>query len=60
LKVWEDAPMDADIEMSLDAALALEGDDRRRDAAMLLKRMLDAGVSRYHPDPLAALEKATG
>jgi hypothetical protein len=25
------------------------------EAVTLLKRMLDAGISRYHPDPLAAL-----
>jgi len=28
------------------------------EAVTLLKRMLDAGISRYHPDPLAALEAA--
>jgi hypothetical protein len=29
-----------------------------RAAALLLQRMLDAGVSRWHPDPLAALAEA--
>jgi hypothetical protein len=35
-------------------------DDRaeRAEAARLLRRMLKAGVSRYHPDPMSALEKA--
>ena len=29
-----------------------------RAAALLLQRMLDAGVSRWHPDPVAACEAA--
>jgi hypothetical protein len=29
-----------------------------RAAALLLQRMLDAGVSRWHPDPLAAIAEA--
>ncbi len=29
-----------------------------RAAARLLQRMLDAGVSRWHPDPLAAIAEA--
>jgi hypothetical protein len=28
------------------------------DAARLLRRMLKAGISEFHPDPMAALEKA--
>ena len=32
--------------------------DGRREAAALLKRMLAAGISRFHPDPLAALDEA--
>ena len=32
-----------------------EGDDA---AAVLLRRMLKAGISRWHPDPMAALEAA--
>jgi hypothetical protein len=35
------------------------GMDGRYEAAKLLKRMLAAGVSRYHPDPEAAIEEAT-
>jgi hypothetical protein len=32
---------------------------RKAEAAELLKRMLDAGQSKYEPDPLAALDQAT-
>jgi len=32
--------------------------DGRREAAALLKRMLALGVSKWHPDPLAAIEEA--
>jgi hypothetical protein len=37
-------------------------DDHRglRGAARLLQRLLDAGLSRYEPDPIAALERAEG
>jgi hypothetical protein len=30
----------------------------RAQAARLLREMLDAGISRYHPDPVAALKAA--
>ena len=30
----------------------------RREAVRLLREMLDLGISRWHPDPLAALEEA--
>jgi hypothetical protein len=45
---WQSPPMYGDI------------DRPRRDqhAAELLQRMLDAGLSRYEPDPVAALERA--
>jgi hypothetical protein len=35
-------------------------DDARRipDATRLLRRLLDAGLSRFEPDPIAALERA--
>jgi len=46
LKPWENPPMYGDVS-NADAK-----------ARRLLKRMLDAGVSRYHPDPLAAIEAA--
>jgi hypothetical protein len=37
----------------------VEPDDyRHRQAAKLLREMLEAGVSKYHPDPLAAIEAA--
>jgi hypothetical protein len=45
LKPCEEPPVHAD-----------EAGDGQAD--LLLKRMLDAGVSRYHPDPLAALTEA--
>lgn len=32
--------------------------DGRHQAAQLLRRMLALGVSKYHPDPLAAIEAA--
>ena len=32
------------------------GDREHRQAAKLLRKMLAAGVSRFHPDPLAAIE----
>jgi hypothetical protein len=48
LKPWEHAPCWVD-----------DPDDYPDpEAARLLKRMLKAGVSRYHPDPLAAIEAA--
>jgi hypothetical protein len=46
LKPWEIPPCDI-----LDSDGDVEG-------ARLLKRMLAAGVSRFHPDPMAALEQA--
>lgn len=45
LKVWELPPC------------CVDPDDGTR-AAKLLRKMLAAGVSRFHPDPLAALEEA--
>ena len=37
----------------------VEPDDRQhRQAAKLLREMLALGVSKYHPDPLAAIEAA--
>jgi hypothetical protein len=48
LQPWERPPMDA------------EHSDRPLDrgARILLKRLLDAGLSRYEPDPMAALDEA--
>lgn len=48
LKPWQEPPCYAD-----------EGDpdERDRDAQALLRRMLAADVSRYHPDPLHALDE---
>jgi hypothetical protein len=49
LRPWEESPCHVD-----------EDDPQERDkqAQALLRRMLAAGVSRYHPDPLRALEEA--
>jgi hypothetical protein len=33
-------------------------DDGRPEAAKLLREMLALGISRWHPDPLAAIEEA--
>src|SRR6516162_8637115 len=46
LKPWETAPCD------------IYDDDPDSPGKRLLRRMLKAGVSRYAPDPLAALEAA--
>jgi hypothetical protein len=45
LKPWEDPP-------------CLGDEDGNGPADVLLRRMLAAGISRYHPDPLAALREA--
>jgi hypothetical protein len=47
LRPWECAPLDADCEFS-----------NSPGALALLKRMQRAGVSRWHPDPMAALSAA--
>jgi len=44
LKVWQVAPCWADA-------------DSGGDAGRLLRRMLEAGVSRFHPDPMSELER---
>ena len=37
------------------------GDPRAaRESAELLRRLLDAGLSRFEPDPLGAIEEAEG
>jgi hypothetical protein len=46
LKPWQSPPCSVDED---------DPDERDRDAQKLLQRMLAAGVSRYDPDPLAAL-----
>lgn len=49
LEPWQEPPCVADAD---------DPRERDKDAQALLRRMLAAGVSRYDPDPLAALEKA--
>jgi hypothetical protein len=48
LKPWQSPPCYGD---------AQPGHDGHADAAVLLKRLLDAGLSRWEPDPVAALAK---
>ena len=55
LRPWQTAPLWVG---NLDVALHLPFGDPRgdREAAELLKQMLDAGLSRFEPDPLDALD----
>jgi hypothetical protein len=56
LEPWETAPVRI---RDIDAALSAPDDARRvRDAARLLQRMLALNISRYEPDPLAAIAEA--
>ena len=57
LRPWQTAPLWVG---NLDVALHLPFGDPRgdREAAELLKKMLDAGLSRFEPDPLDALDHA--
>lgn len=57
LQPWEFPPVWIN---DLDQALNATPDDARhiRNAALLLQRMLAAGISRWHPDPVAACEAA--
>jgi hypothetical protein len=52
LRPWQSPPCEVDPDF--------DGDDfhGRRTAARLLKRLLDAGLSRFEPDPIAALAAA--
>jgi hypothetical protein len=59
LKPWEEAPCHVDdpdepIDPN-DARLRISG---YAQAAKLLREMLALGISRWHPDPLAAIEEA--
>lgn len=49
LKPWEESPCVVDED---------DPEERDKQAQHLLRQMLAAGVSRYDPDPLAALEAA--
>ena len=58
LKPWQCPPCWIDVD-DLDAALALPPDHRgEREAAKLVQRLLRSGLSRFEPEPLAALERA--
>ena len=49
LRLWESPPMFGAVS---------PGHDGHAKAAVLLKRLLDAGLSRFEPDPLGALAEA--
>ncbi|MCA1415283.1 hypothetical protein I6F30_29750 [Bradyrhizobium sp. NBAIM20] len=58
LMPWQPPPCQI---ANIDAALAASDDEPRRGrnaAATLLQQMLDAGVSRFEPDPMTALAEA--
>jgi hypothetical protein len=59
LKPWQSPPCEIG---DPDACEFVRGDDIHgyRTAARLLRRLLEAGLSRYEPDPIAALERAEG
>ena len=58
LKPWEFPPCwVGDIDEALRIPPARD-DHRKRDAAQLLQKMLDADISCYHPDPVTALAAA--
>ena len=57
LKPWEVPPVWID---DVDQHVPLPDLGRRRRAASLLKRLLVAGLSKFEPTPLAALEHAGG
>jgi hypothetical protein len=59
LKPWQSPPcwvddLVGDIQSGDDGVLG------QHAAARLLRRMLDAGISRYEPDPLAVIKRAKG
>ena len=56
LKPWEEPPVWA--EDDYDPATDRHPDHGRREAHRLLQQMLALGISRYHPDPLAAIAAA--
>jgi len=57
LKPWQFAPCWIDPD-DIEDILAGGDDGQQYGAALLLKRMLAAGLSRFEPDPEAALEQA--
>lgn len=52
LKPYETAPCHALVERPIDHA----DPHRIKDARRLLDRMIEAGISQWHPDPLGALQ----
>ncbi len=58
LKPWQVPPCWLRTSDDLKAALAMPNDHSgRRAAGELVRRLLDAGLSRYEPDPIGALER---
>jgi hypothetical protein len=60
-RLWRDGcPCDiADSEIDAIIARGSDDGDGKYAAALILRKMLDAGISRWHPDPLAAFEAAS-
>jgi hypothetical protein len=55
LKPWQPPPCWAEVDDQDNEAGPISG---HKAAAELLRRMLALGISRWHPDPLAAIETA--
>jgi hypothetical protein len=58
LRPWEFAPCWVAPD-EVDAIIAAGDDGKRYGAAKLAKRLIDAGVSPFHPDPERALREAS-
>lgn len=56
LAPWQYAP--CELPDDYDPAIDNDPDLGRREAAQLLRQMLDLGISRWHPNPLEAIEQA--
>jgi hypothetical protein len=59
LKPWQSPPVWIE-DLVGDIQAGPDGVGGQHAAARLLRRMLDAGLSRYEPDPLGALKRAKG
>lgn len=61
LKPWQIPPCDIhDPDAGRRPDQEGKGSDGRREAASLLKQMLAVGISKFHPNPEAAIEAARG
>jgi hypothetical protein len=57
LNPWESAPCEIHDPDNLTPGHNPHAAEEDRKAAQLLKRMLAKGISKWHPDPIAALEQ---